>query len=234
MNDASNAETYLMWIQVYFCVLGKKNLRTPLDVATVDCKKLLEDFKKFSKVPKKEFMENKVTREVELAPTKVKLAEVTAIHAIASQACYDLFHQLLVDDPRDQWDHIVREVHESNPWTSLDGHKNNGLWMKTSESLEDCITFHKRMVFSLDAAEWQKSYMMGSLKKPHKMTIKSHVSRCEMMNGYIAYCQCCETAPWRSLPPRGEMYHSTMPHWLESYWPPVTLTGVVTIRYQLC
>ncbi len=27
---------------------------------------------------------------------------------------------------------------------------------------------------------------MGSLKKPHKMTVKSHVSRCETMNGYIS------------------------------------------------
>ncbi len=58
--------------------------------------------------------------------------------------------------------------------------------MKTSESLEDCITFHKRTVFLLDAAERQKSYMMGSLKKPHKMPIKGHVSRCETMNGYIS------------------------------------------------
>ncbi len=52
MNDASNAKTYLMWIQVYLCVLGKKNLRAPLDAATADRKKLLEDFKKFSKAPK--------------------------------------------------------------------------------------------------------------------------------------------------------------------------------------
>jgi hypothetical protein len=127
-----------------------------------------------------------VTREVELAATKVKLVEVTAIHTIAIQACYDLFRQLLADHPSDQWDPIIREVHESDPWTSLDGHKNNGLQMKTSESLEDCITFHKRTVFTLDAAERQKSYMMGSLKKPHKMTIKGDVSRCETMNGYIS------------------------------------------------
>ncbi len=58
--------------------------------------------------------------------------------------------------------------------------------MKTSKSLEDCITFHKRTVFSLDAVERQKSYMMGSLKKPHRMTIKKHVSRCKTMNGYIS------------------------------------------------
>ncbi len=97
-------------------------------------------------------------REVELATTKVKLVEVTAIHAIAIQACYDLFRKLLADDPRDQGDRINREVHESDPWTSLDGHKNNGLRMKTSKSLEDCITFHKRTVFLLDAAERQKFY----------------------------------------------------------------------------
>ena len=117
MNDASNAETYLKWIQLYLCVLSEKELRAPLDVATEVRKKLLKDFKKFSKAPKKELTENKVTPEVELAATKVKLVEATTIHAIAIQVCYDLFRQLLVDDPRDQWDRIVREVHESNPWT---------------------------------------------------------------------------------------------------------------------
>ncbi len=185
MNNAINTETYLKWIQVYICVLGKKNLRVSLGVATVDQKKLLEDLKKFLKVPKREATENKVTRELEVAATKVKLKEATAIHPIAIQACYDLFHQLLADDPRDQWDRIVREVHETDPWTTLDGMKNKGLRMKTSESLEDCITFHKRTAFSVDAAERQKSYMMGSLKKPHRMTIKKHVSRCETMNGYM-------------------------------------------------
>ncbi len=58
--------------------------------------------------------------------------------------------------------------------------------MKTSKSLEDCITFHKCTIFLFDAMERQTSYMMGSLKKPHKMTIKSHVSSCKTMNGYIS------------------------------------------------
>ncbi len=136
MHDASNTKTYLKWFQTYLRVLGKKELRAPLDAATVERRKLLEEFKKFSKAPKKEVAENKVKREVELAATKVKLVEATAIHTIAIQACYDLFRKLLADDPRDQWDCIVREVHESDPWTSLTGHKNNGLRMKTSESLE--------------------------------------------------------------------------------------------------
>ncbi len=83
MNNASNTEMYLTWIQVYICVLGEKNLRVPLDVATVERKKLLEDLKKFLKVPKRKAAENKVTRELEVAATKVKLKEATAIHAIA-------------------------------------------------------------------------------------------------------------------------------------------------------
>ncbi len=116
----------------------------------------------------------------------MKLAEANAIHVIAIQACYDLFRKLFMDDPRVQWDRIVKEVHESDPLTALNGQKNNGLRIKTSESLEDCITFHKCTVFLLDAAERQKSYIMGSLRKPHKMPIKGHVSRCETMNGYIS------------------------------------------------
>ncbi len=77
-----------------------------------------------------------------------------------------------MDDPQDLWDRIVREVHENDPWTALNRTKHKGLRMRTSELLEDCITFHKRTVFSVEAAERQKSYMMGSLKKPHRMSIK--------------------------------------------------------------
>ena len=59
--------------------------------------------------------------------------------------------------------------------------------MKTSKLLEDCIMFHKLTVFTCDAAERQKSIMMGSLKKPHLKTIQKHVSHCETMNGYITH-----------------------------------------------
>ena len=51
MSNASNAETYLKWFQTYLRVLGEKELRAPLNAATVERKKLLEDLKKFSKAP---------------------------------------------------------------------------------------------------------------------------------------------------------------------------------------
>ncbi len=45
MHDTSNAKTYLKWFQTHLRVLGKKELRAPLDAATGTGKKLLEDFK---------------------------------------------------------------------------------------------------------------------------------------------------------------------------------------------
>jgi hypothetical protein len=57
MHDASNAETYLKWFQTYLRILGEKELRAPLEAATVEQRKLLEEFKKFSKAPKRELAE---------------------------------------------------------------------------------------------------------------------------------------------------------------------------------
>ena len=177
----------MKWVQVYDCILGKKKLRTNLDVATEECKKVLEEMKKFLKVPKRETPELKVVWELEVTATKVKLKEADTVLAIAIGACYDLFRQLPADDPQVQWDRIVRpELHKNNPWTALNGTKHKGLRMKTFKSLQDCIMFHKLTVFSVDAAERQKSYMMGRLKKPHGMSIKKHVSCFKMMNGCIS------------------------------------------------
>ena len=53
MHDAGNSETYLKWIQIYDCILGKKKLREKLDVATESFVKVFKEMKKFLKVPKR-------------------------------------------------------------------------------------------------------------------------------------------------------------------------------------
>jgi hypothetical protein len=133
--------------------LDDKKLRGQLDVTSEALKNVLKIMRKFLNVLKRETQELKVARELELTATKVKLMEANAVHAIAIRACYDLFRQLLADDPQVQHDRIVREVHNNDTWTALDRTKNRGLQMKTSKSLEDCITFHKLTVFSCDAVE---------------------------------------------------------------------------------
>ena len=99
-------------------------------------------------------------RRLELAACKVKSDAAYTKHANAISVPYDLFRQLLADEPQVQWDRIVEDVHNKDPWTGLDGVKHIGLCMKTAKSLEDCTMFHKITVFSVDAAERQKAYMM--------------------------------------------------------------------------
>ena len=117
----------------------------------------------------------------------MKSAAAYAKHTKAIGVCYDLFRQLLDDEPQVQWDRIIKEVHKKDPCAGLDGVKRKGLCMKTLKLLKDCIMFHKLTVFNCDTAEHQKAYMMGSLKKLHQLTIQKHLSRCEVINGYITH-----------------------------------------------
>ena len=60
MSDASNAESYVKWILVFLCIMEEKKLGKKLATISESLKKVLEDLKKHSKIPKKESMEQKV------------------------------------------------------------------------------------------------------------------------------------------------------------------------------
>jgi hypothetical protein len=49
----------------------------------------------------------------------------------------------------------------------------------------DCIEFHKLTVFTADAMESLKYYLMCSIKKPIRWTIRMHISRMEILNKYL-------------------------------------------------
>ena len=187
MGDASNAETYMKWYYNYLRVVDKKKLNKKLLACSKALKRALECLKKPSKVPKRESPEQKAERELELAACNEKSDAAYIDHAKAISVHNDLFRQLLADKPQVQWDRIVEDVHNKDPWTGLDGVKYNGLCMKTAKSLDDCIMFHKINIFSVDAVEHQKAYMMGSLKKPRQMTIQNHISHCEVLNSYSGH-----------------------------------------------
>ena len=96
-----------------------------------------------------------------------------------------LFRKLLRDDPETQWDRIVSKMQSKNPWEDLTRYKWMNLHPKSYASLLDCIEFHKRTFFSMDAAEKLRYYLMCCVKKPMKVTIKAHVTRMEILNRYI-------------------------------------------------
>ena len=97
------------------------------------------------------------------AQTKAQDLESTKVGLV-----YDLFRKTLKEDPELQWDFIVDDMHAKNPWEDLRGVKHDGLRRKSMKSLADCIDFHKLTVYSVDAEERQRFYMMCSLKKPAK------------------------------------------------------------------
>jgi len=119
----------------------------------------------------------KVTKE---ALEKARDAEST----IAGPA-YDLFRKLLRDDPETQWDQIVPKMHSKNPCENLTGYKRMNLHPKSNASLLDCIEFHKRTFFTMNAVEKLRYYLMCCVKKPVKVTINAHVTRMEILNRYL-------------------------------------------------
>jgi hypothetical protein len=133
MEDASNPETYVKWLFIFIRVISKKKFDKKLKACSKSLKKVLEDLRKTTKVPKKESPEQKAEQELELTAAKLRSAEAHAKHATAISVCYDLFCQLLADEPQVQWDRIVMEVHNKDPWTGLDGNKHKGLHMKTED-----------------------------------------------------------------------------------------------------
>jgi hypothetical protein len=195
MGDPSNAESYMKWYFNYLRVIVERKSDVKLLACSEALKRAIEDLKKPSKVPKRESEDQKAERELELAACQEKLDDTYAKHATAIGVHYNLFRQLLADEPQVQWDRIVEDVPNKDPWMGLNGIKHPGLRMKTAKSLEDCIMFHKITVFSVDAAERQKAYMMGSLKKPRQLTIQNHISRCKVLNGYIGHLPMLRDSP---------------------------------------
>ena len=107
-------------------VMEEKKLNEVLDVAKQTLTKVQEEVKRHSKVPKRESVEQKAERKLELVAANTRLVEAKVEHGSAIGACYDLFHQLLADEPQAQWDRIVFEVHSKDPWTGLNGKNTRG------------------------------------------------------------------------------------------------------------
>jgi hypothetical protein len=97
----------------------------------------------------------------EAAEAELKKAE--ALEAVKVGLVYDLFRKTLKEDTELQWDRIVDDMHAKDPWEDLRGAKHNGLRRKSVASLWECIDFHKLTVYSIDAAERQRFYMLCNL-----------------------------------------------------------------------
>ena len=77
---------------------------------------------------------------------------------------YEFFRTYFIGKACTQWEKVVQEMHQKDPWVAVDGSLNPGPRKRTWESFLDCIELHKLTIFSCDAAELQQQEIRLPLK----------------------------------------------------------------------
>ncbi len=117
-----------------------------------------------------------------------KLLEQAGKNALKEivKAC-ELICIYFIGKARTQWDKVVQEMHQEDPWVAVNGLLNQGPRKKTWEFFFDCIELHKLTIFSCDPAELQRYYMQQHVRKPQRITVQAFVTRMGLLNDYLAY-----------------------------------------------
>jgi hypothetical protein len=86
-------------------------------------------------------------------------------------------------------------MHTKNPWEDIKGVEHNSLRGKMHQSLMDCIKFHKLTVFTINAVERLRYYLMCSVKKDVRWTIQMLISCMEVLNKYLGILPTIKNSP---------------------------------------
>jgi len=176
LGDSPGTEEYLQHLNAFQRMLSRKKLddiMTKWTKAVVIATTLV---RKLTRIPNEE-TEPQTSKRLSLwEAAEAELKKAQAHESVEVGLDYDLFRETLKEDPELQWDHIVDDMHAKDPWEDLRGAKHDGLRRKSVASLWECINFHKLTVYSVDAVERQRFYMLCNLKKPAKSSIRAHVT----------------------------------------------------------
>jgi len=187
LGNRADGEEYVKHLKAFFRYAEKLGHEAKLESAEKASQAAYQNLKKIrgEKPHDKESPTAKTERLEKVKVAKEELEKAKIAESTITGPAYDLFCKLLRDDPETQWDRIVSEMHSKKPWEDLTGYKRMNLRLKSYASLIECIEFHKRTFFSMDAVEKLRYYLMCYVKKPMKVTIKAHVTRMEILNRYI-------------------------------------------------
>jgi hypothetical protein len=166
-------------------MLVRKKLADDLTKCTKAVESAAAAVRKYLKVPNREKTSEKAERLLLLEPVKQELVTAEVAESAKVATVYKLFRKGLKEDPELQWDRIVEDMHTKDPWEDLRGVKHEGIRRMSCLSLWECVDFHKLTVYSIDAAERQRFYMLCNLKKPTKSSIRAHVTQMETLNKYL-------------------------------------------------
>jgi hypothetical protein len=195
LGDSPGPEEYLQHINSFLRNLTRRKWDAKMTKSIRAVQLATASMTKFAKVPANETGAMTATRSASLAAAVEKRKQAEAHETQEVGLVYDLFRKQLKEDPELQWDRIVEDMHVKDPWEDLRGVKHTGLRRKSYASLWECIDFHKLTVYSVDAAERQRFYMLCNLKKPAKSIIRSHVTRMETLNKYLEQLPTIKNSP---------------------------------------
>jgi len=195
LGDNPGVEEYLQHLNSFLRMLSRKKWDVEMTKLTKAVSVAAALARKLERVPKGESLGQTTNRLALWEAAEGELKKAEALETVKAGLVYDLFRKTLKEDPELQWDRIVDDMHAKDPWEDLRGVKHIGLRRKSIASLWDCIDFHKLTVYSVDAAERQRFYMLCNLKKPAKSIIRSHVTRMETLNKYLGLLPTIKNSP---------------------------------------
>jgi len=195
LGDSPGPEEYLQHLNAFLQMLTRKKCEDELTKLSKAVITITAIVRKLARTPSEETEPDTSKRLSLWEAAEAELKKAQANESAKVGLVYELFHKGLKEDPELQWDCIVDDVHAKDPWENLRGVKHDGLHRKSSASLWECIDFHKLTVYSIDAAERQKFYMLCNLKKPAKSSIQAHVTRMETLNKYLGLLPTIKNSP---------------------------------------
>jgi hypothetical protein len=195
LGNGADGEEYMKHLMSFAQFMEKKGYKADLKAASKVTLSATTALKKLAKAQTGEKDPAKAKRLTKVEAAKVRLINAKVAESTLACLAYDLFCKLLRDEPKIQWDRIVTEVHIKTPWEDFKGVKHNSLRGKSHQSLMDCIEFHKLTVFTVNAAERLGYYLMCSIKKPIRRTIRMHISCMEVLNKYLGILPTIKNSP---------------------------------------
>ncbi len=195
LGNRADGEEYLKHLMSFFHFMEKKGCKADLEKASQVTLSVTTALKKLTKAQHGEKDPAKAERLTKVEDAKVRLIDAKVAESTLACLAYDLFCKLLRDKPKIEWDWIVTDMHTKNPWEDIKGVKHNSLCGKLQQSLTDCIEFHKLTVFTVDAVERLRYYLMCSVKKPVRWTICMHISQMEVLNKYLGILPTIKNSP---------------------------------------
>jgi hypothetical protein len=195
LGDGADGEEYVKHLMSFSIFMEKKGYEADLEGASKVTLSVTTALKKLAKAQTGEKDPAKAKKLTKVEAAKVRLINAKVVESTLACLAYDLFCKLLRDEPKIQLDWIVTDMHTKNSWEDIKGVKHNSLRGKPQQSLMDCIKFHKLTVHTVDAAERLRYYLMCSVKKPVRWTIRMHISQMEVLNKYLGNFPTIKNSP---------------------------------------